>query len=89
MLRTFLLLTSDFLLQVVGASNVLEPKPTVASEDISYMLRERPGCFIWLGNKSERCKSNLHECTYDFNDDVLPIGASLFVALVEELQPPL
>ena len=82
-------LAAEVAAKVVGASNVLEPKPTVASEDISYMLRERPGCFIWLGNKSERCKSNLHECTYDFNDDVLPIGASLFVALVEELQPPL
>jgi len=73
--------------KVVGASNVVEPKPTVASEDISYLLRERPGCFIWLGNQSERCRSFLHECTFDFNDDVLPIGASLFVALVEELQP--
>jgi amidohydrolase len=73
--------------KIVGAANVVEPKPTVASEDFSYMLRARPGCYIWLGNRSAECASNLHECTYDFNDDVLPIGASIFAALVEELQP--
>ena len=74
--------------KVVGAANVVEPKPTVASEDFSYMLSERPGCYLWLGNKSAVCTSNLHECTYDFNDDILPIGASLFAELVETLQPP-
>ncbi len=73
--------------KVVGAANVVEPKPTVASEDFSYMLRERPGCYLWLGNRSERCAANLHECTYDFNDEVMPVGASIFATLVEDLQP--
>ena len=80
-------IAAEIAAKVVGKSNVVEPKPTVASEDFSYMLSKRPGCYMWLGNKSTRCKSNLHECTYDFNDDVLPLGASIFAELVETLQP--
>ena len=56
---------ADIAAAVVGAANVVEPEPTVASEDFSYMLRERPGCYMWLGNRSIRCKANLHECDYD------------------------
>jgi amidohydrolase len=74
--------------EVVGEANVVEPKPTVASEDFAYMLQAKPGCYLWLGNSGPGCTSNLHECTYDFNDDIMPIGASLFAALVERLQPP-
>jgi metal-dependent amidase/aminoacylase/carboxypeptidase family protein len=73
---------------VVGAANVVEPKPTVASEDFAYMLRERPGCYMWLGNGSPDCPANLHECSYDFNDEILPIGASIFATLVQTLQAP-
>ena len=40
-----------------------------------------------VADQHDVCKSNLHECTYDFNDDILPIGASLFAELVETLQP--
>jgi len=80
-------LAAEVAAKVVGKANVVEPKPTVASEDFSYMLSQCPGCYLWLGNRSARCKSNLHECTYDFNDDVLPLGASIFAELVETLQP--
>jgi amidohydrolase len=73
--------------RIVGPDNVLTPKATVASEDFAYMLQARPGCYLWLGQSCDRCPAMLHQGAYDFNDDVLPIGASIFVALVEQLQP--
>jgi len=81
-------LAAEIAAKVVGEANVVVPKPTVASEDFSYMLMKRPGCYLWLGNQgSECCKAFLHQDSYDFNDDALPIGASIFATLVEELQP--
>lgn len=81
-------LAAEVASRIVGEENVIEPKPSVASEDFAFLLGARPGCYLWLGNRSQRCTANLHECHYDFNDDVLPIGASIFASLVERLQPP-
>ena len=46
------------------------------------MLRQRPGAYLWLG-QGRRDERPLHHPCYDFNDDALPIGMRLFVALVE------
>lgn len=59
-----------------------EEKPTMTSEDFSYMLHEKPGAYIWLGagEKSEK----LHSAHYDFNDELLPIGAEYWASLAEK-----
>ena len=59
-----------------------EEKPTMISEDFSYMLQEKPGAYIWLGagEKSEK----LHSAHYDFNDELLPIGAEYWASLAEK-----
>ena len=60
-----------------------EEKPTMTSEDFSYMLQEKPGAYIWLGagEKSEK----LHSAHYDFNDELLPIGAEYWASLAEKI----
>ena len=65
---------------------ILNPTPSMGSEDFSYMLQARPGCYVWLGVGKENEKEGgcmLHSSTYDFNDEVLPVGASYWVKLVE------
>ena len=47
--------------RVVGEANVVEPKPTVASEDFACMLQAKPGCYLWLGNGSDACREMLHQ----------------------------
>ncbi|HZJ96897.1 MAG TPA: M20 aminoacylase family protein [Oligella sp.] len=59
--------------------------PSMASEDFSFMLREKPGAYIWLGVDGETPSAALHNPYYDFNDDALPIGILLWVSLVEQL----
>ena len=56
--------------------------PSMASEDFAFMLQARPGSYIWLG--AGETHPNLHSPHYDFNDDLLPIGASYWARLVEE-----
>jgi hippurate hydrolase len=70
---------------VVGADNVdTSAGPETASEDFAYMLKEKPGCYIWLGNGVEgQGGCSTHNPRYDFNDDISVIGASYWVALVE------
>ena len=58
-----------------------EMSPAMASEDFSYMLQRKEGAYIWLG--AGKSSQNLHSPLYDFNDDLLPIGASLWVRMVE------
>ncbi|MAF46908.1 MAG: M20 aminoacylase family protein [Rhodospirillales bacterium] len=57
---------------------------TMASEDFSFMLNARPGCFVGLGTAFEGRESHpLHSSKYEFNDEALPIGASFWARLVE------
>ena len=73
---------------VVGADNVVRgAPPTMGAEDFSFMLDERPGCYIWLGQAGGPSQAMVHNPTYDFNDEVLPIGASWFAALIESQMP--
>jgi hippurate hydrolase len=70
---------------VVGAANVdRAPTPEMASEDFAYMLQAKPGCYVWLGAGRDASTPGLHSPHYDFNDDVLAIGASYWVTLAEQ-----
>ena len=81
-------LAADVAAKVVGAENVVaDTPPTMGAEDFSFMLNERPGCYIWLGQGGGPSQSMVHNPTYDFNDAVLPVGASWFASLAETLLP--
>lgn len=66
---------------VAGSERVEDDAdPTMGGEDFSYMLQARPGAFIFLGNGDS---SELHSDDYDFNDEIIPVGVSYWVRLVE------
>jgi hippurate hydrolase len=76
---------------VVGAQNVLEMEPTMGAEDFSYFLLEKPGAYFVIGNGdgSHRHSGHgmgpcmLHNPSYDFNDDLIPLGATVWVRMAE------
>jgi len=73
---------------VSGEAKVQEmPVPTMGGEDFSYMLNACPGNYIFLGSGKGTNDPALHNARYDFNDEVLPVGASYFATLVEQLLP--
>ncbi|WP_420382746.1 M20 aminoacylase family protein [Novosphingobium sp.] len=59
------------------------PEPAATSEDFSFMLQQRPGAYIWLGQGKGNDPAPLHNPHYDFNDDVLETGVRLHVALAK------
>lgn len=71
---------------VVGEEAVVRDIPPVmGAEDFSFMLQEKPGCYVWLGQGGQvGGEGALHHPRYNFNDDALPVGASYFVNLVEQ-----
>ena len=58
--------------------------PMMGAEDFSYMLNERPGAFIFMGNGDT---ANLHHPQYDFNDDAIRYGCQYWMGLVSEAMP--
>lgn len=69
---------------LVGPDKVLtEVNPSMGAEDFSYMLNERPGTYIWVGQGGSELGCLLHNTRYDFNDEILPLGASYWANLVE------
>ena len=71
-------------LAVAGDHGVdLQPTPSMGSEDFAFMLQEKPGCYIWIGNGASENSCLLHNPHYDFNDEILPTGAAYWVKLVE------
>ena len=62
--------------------------PSMGAEDFAFMLREKPGCYVWLGNGPGTDGCSLHNPHYDFNDDVLIYGISYWVRLVESALAP-
>jgi hippurate hydrolase len=69
---------------IAGVNCVNErPTPSMGAEDFSFMLQEKPGCYIWIGNGSSANSCLLHNPHYDFNDEILPIGAAYWIKLVE------
>jgi hippurate hydrolase len=57
---------------------------SMGSEDFAWMLLKKPGCYIWIGNGDGAGSCMVHNPGYDFNDDILPIGASYWATLVEQ-----
>lgn len=74
----------DVAARVVGAANVIDRPPIMGSEDFAYMLEHKPGAYLRLGNGvGEDGGCMVHNPHYDFNDKALPIGAALWVHLVQ------
>lgn len=83
---------------VVGADQVnANVEPTMGAEDFAFMLQAKPGCYVFLGNGEGDHRAaghglgpcQLHNASYDFNDQLLPIGASYWIRLVEMSLPAL
>jgi len=73
---------------VVGADAIdRSPVPSMGAEDFAYMLREKPGSYIWMGNGDVGGGCKLHNPGYDFNDEIIPIGVSYWAELVEQALP--
>ena len=76
---------------VVGAENVQTQEPTLGAEDFSFMLQAKPGCYAFIANGDGDHRDTghgggpcmLHNPSYDFNDELLPLGATYWVRLAE------
>jgi amidohydrolase len=77
---------------IVGAENVdAQVEPSMGAEDFAFMLQEKPGCYVFIGNGEGKHRDgghglgpcNLHNPSYDFNDALLPLGATYWVRLAE------
>jgi hippurate hydrolase len=76
---------------IVGSDNVLAQEPTMGAEDFSYMLQAKPGAYCFIGNGDGTHREmghgegpcTLHNPNYDFNDALIPLGATYWVKLVE------
>jgi amidohydrolase len=74
--------------QIFGKGNVItDPTPTMGGEDFSYMLQVRPGAYVFLGQGGGPGGCFLHNPNFDFNDEVIPLGAGYLAALVEHALP--
>jgi amidohydrolase len=72
--------------EVAGEGNVdREIEPTMGSEDFAFMLQASPGAYIFIGNGAGDGAVGLHNPHYDFNDEILAIGASYWARLVERV----
>jgi amidohydrolase len=77
---------ADAAREIVGAENVAwNMPPSMGAEDFAYMLQARPGSYIWMGAGGAELGKVCHSPTYDFNDDILPLGATYWVRLAERL----
>lgn len=82
----------EVLTGIVGADQVLVQEPTMGAEDFAYMLQARPGCYIFIANGEGAHREighgggpcTLHNPSYDFNDDLIPLGATYWVRLAEQ-----
>ena len=61
--------------------------PSMGAEDFAYMLREKPGCYVWLGNGPGTGGCTLHNPHYDFNDEIIGLGVRYWAALVRATLP--
>ncbi|MCX7220745.1 MAG: M20 family metallopeptidase, partial [Burkholderiales bacterium] len=82
---------------IVGIEHVdVQVEPTMGAEDFAFMLQAKPGCYVFIGNGEGEHRDfghglgpcNLHNPSYDFNDDLLPIGATYWVRLAEAYLTP-
>ena len=82
----------DVMREIVGAENVeAGVEPTMGAEDFAFMLQAKPGCYAFLGNGDGGHRDAghgagpcmLHNASYDFNDDLLPVGTTYWVRLAQ------
>jgi amidohydrolase len=78
----------DVAAEVVGQDKVLPFTPTMGGEDFAYFLQACPGAYIALGQGKTDKDPGLHSPHYDFNDEVLPVGAAYWVRLAEQWLKP-
>jgi hippurate hydrolase len=72
---------ADVAREVAGTDRVdIDVAPVMGAEDFAFMLQERPGAFIFVGNGDS---AGLHHPAYDFNDETIPVGTSYWVRLAE------
>ena len=82
--------------RIVGPENVLAQEPTMGAEDFSYMLQAKPGCYVFIANGDGAHREighgggpcMLHNPSYDFNDDLIPLGATYWIELVNAWLKP-
>ena len=78
---------ADVAESLVGASNVdRSMEPSMGAEDFSFMLQKKAGAYLRIGQDA-RNGAFLHNSRYDFNDEILPLGAALHAGLVEQGMP--
>lgn len=83
-------IAGDVAASIVGTERVnRNPRPAMGSEDFAYMLQEKAGAYIWIGNGDGEGSCMVHNPGYDFNDEILPIGATWWVRLAETSLPPI
>ena len=83
---------SRVMARIVGEANVGPQEPTMGAEDFSFMLMAKPGCYAFIANGDGAHREMghgggpcmLHNPSYDFNDDLIPVGASCWVRLAEQ-----
>jgi hippurate hydrolase len=84
---------AEVLKTLVGEQNVnTQAEPTMGAEDFAFMLQAMPGCYVFIGNGDGDHRAhghgmgpcNLHNASYDFNDALLPLGATYWVQLAQE-----
>ena len=79
----------DLAVRFAGAEQVTEMvRPSMGSEDFAYMLKERPGSYFFLGARASEADRPLHHPGYDFNDDLLPVGAAFWTEVAEAYLRP-
>ena len=74
--------------ELVGTENLVDDlEPSMGAEDFSFMLQVRRGAYFRIGQGGAQSGRLLHNTRYDFNDDILPLGAALFARLAERSMP--
>ena len=84
------------MVSIVGENNVVLQEPVMGAEDFSYMLLAKPGCYAFIANGDGTHRESghgegpcmLHNPSYDFNDEMIPLGATYWVRLAEEWLKP-
>jgi amidohydrolase len=82
----------EVLAEMAGPGSVHDFEPTMGAEDFSYFLQHKPGCYFLIGNGDGAHRAGghgmgpcmLHNPSYDFNDDLIPLGATMWVRLAEQ-----
>ena len=81
---------ADLAIELFGQANVVRDLiPSMGSEDFSFMLQAKPGAYIRIGQGAAHGPGPhpLHNSRYDFNDEILPLGAALHASLIEQSLP--